>query len=67
MFNLIDSSYIGARQGATGVSLTYKDRDSNEFTTPIIQSAIITAGAPISFGNTVTVLLTDSSEFTISL
>lgn len=64
---LIDSAYVGARQSATGLQLPIKDRDSDIINIPITQAATVTTGAPIGFGNTITVLLTDSSEFTISL
>jgi len=64
---LIDSAYVGARQSATGLQLPIKDRDSDITNIPITQAATVTTGAPIGFGNTITVLLTDSSEFTISL
>lgn len=64
---IIDSAYVGSRQGATGLTLSFKDRDSNQFILPITQAASIVTGAPIGFGNTITVLLADSSEFTISL
>ena len=64
---LIDSAYIGARQGATGFTLSFKDRDSNQFSLPITQAASIITGVPIGFGNSIQVLLTDSASFTITL
>ena len=67
VLGLIDSAYVGARQGATGLTLSFKDRDSNEFSLAITQAASITTGAPIGFGNSIQVLLEDSSEFTITL
>ena len=64
---LIDSNYIGARQSATGLTLDVKNRDSDITAITITQAAIVSTGAPIGFGNTVNVLLEDSSDFTISL
>ncbi len=64
---LIDSAYVGARQGATGLLLNIKDRDSNVTEVVITQAATVVSGAPIGFGNTIQVLLEDSSAFTIGL
>ena len=66
MFNLIDSAYVGARQGATGQTLNFKDRDSNLYGLTVIESVAFTGGI-VSLGNTVTLLDEDSAEVIVSL
>mgnify|MGYP005997665867 FL=1 len=68
VFNLIDSAYVGARQSSTGLTLDFDDSAGSTLVSlTITQAATITTGSPIGFGNTVTVLDTDSAEVTISL
>ena len=68
VFELIDSAYIGARQSATGLTLDFDDSaGATKVSLTITQAATITTGAPIGFGNTVTLLDKDSAEVTISL
>jgi len=68
VFNLIDSAYIGARQSSTGLTLDFDDSAGATLVSlTITQAATILTGSPIGFGNTITVLDTDSAEVTISL
>ena len=68
VFNLIDSAYVGARVVATGLSLPINDSAGAELISlTIVQAASIVTGSPIGFGNSITVLDTDSAEVTISL
>jgi len=68
VFTLIDSAYIGARQGSTGFSLNFDDSVGETLVTlSITQAPTIVTGAPIGFGNTVTLLNKDSAEVVISL
>lgn len=65
---LIDSAYIGARQGATGFTLGFNDSAGVEqVALTITQAPTIVTGAPIGFGNTVTLLDKDSAEVVVSL
>lgn len=66
LFKLIDSSYVGARQGATGATLNFKDRDSNLYGLTVVETVAFTSGV-VSLGNTVTLLDEDSAEILISL
>ena len=66
--NIIDSDYIGARQSATGLTLDFDDSAGATLVSlTITQAPTIATGSVIGFGNTVTVLDTDSAEVTISL
>ena len=65
---IIDSAYVGARQGATGFSLGFDDSAGVEqVALTITQAPTIVTGAPIGFGNTVTLLDKDSAEVVVSL
>ena len=65
---LVDSAYVSLRQGASTLNLEIDDSAGvQKLLVPITQAATVVTGAPIGFGNTVSVLLTDSSAFTISL
>ena len=66
MFKLIDSAYVGARQGATGATLNFKDRDSNLYGLTVVETVAFTGGI-VSLGNTVTLLNEDSAEILIAL
>ena len=68
VFNLIDSAYVGDRVTSTGLTLPINDSAGDQLIAlTIVQAATITTGAPIGFGNSITVLDTDSAEVTISL
>jgi len=65
---LVDSAYVSLRQGASTLNLEIDDSAGvQKLLVPITQAATVVTGAPIGFGNTVSVLLADSSAFTISL
>ena len=65
---LVDSAYVSLRQGASTINLEIDDSaGAQKLLVPITQAATIATGAAIGFGNTISVLLTDSSAFTISL
>lgn len=66
--SLVDSAYVGLRQGATGFNLNFDDSAGvTQVELAITQAATITTGAAIGFGNSVTLLDKDSAEVTISL
>ena len=66
--SLVDSAYVGLRQGATGFNLNFDDSAGvTQVELAITQAATITTGAAIGFGNSVTVLDKDSAEVTISI
>ena len=66
--NLIDSNYIGLRAASTGFTLDFADSaGATKVSLVILQAATIATGAAIGFGNTVTLLDTDSAAVTISL
>ena len=68
VFNLIDSAYVGNRVTSTGLTLPINDSAGDQLIAlTIVQAASIVTGAPIGFGNSITVLDTDSAEVTISL
>ena len=65
---LVDSNYVALRQGASIVNLEVDDSAGDQkILVPITQAPTIVTGSPIGFGNTISVLLADSSSFTISL
>jgi|TARA_R110000803_G_scaffold92912_3_gene160394 hypothetical protein len=66
--NIIDSDYIGLRASSTGFTLDFADSaGATKVSLVILQAATIATGAVIGFGNTVTLLDTDSAAVTISL
>ena len=66
--NIIDSDYIGLRAASTGFTLDFADSAGvTQVSLVILQAATIATGAVVGFGNTVTLLDTDSAEVTISL
>lgn len=65
---LVDSNYVALRQGASIINLEIDDSAGDQkLLVPITQAAVISTGSAIGFGNTISVLLADSSAFTISL
>jgi len=65
---IIDSSYVGARTSATGFNLDFDDSAGvTQVSLAITQAPTIATGAPIGFGNTVTLLDKDSAEIVVSL
>ena len=65
---LVDSAYIGLRQGSTGFNLSFADSAGVvEVELAITQAASIATGAPVGFGNSVSLLDKDSAEVIIQL
>ena len=68
VFSLIDSAYVGDRVTSTGLTLPINDSAGDQLIAlTIVQAASIVTGSAIGFGNSITVLDTDSAVVTISL
>lgn len=66
LFKLIDSSFINARTDVSIPTLTFKDRDSNEFSL-VVRNNILFTGGVVDLASTVTLLNEDSAEILITL